>query len=56
MIIEYKCECGNKIEMLYKKSEDIKDKLKCKKCGKMAKKAISLFDYTMEKDGTRNKK
>jgi putative FmdB family regulatory protein len=57
MIIEYKCEeCGEKIEVRYKVSSDIKSKVKCKKCGRMAKKVISLCNYTMKTGGTRNKK
>lgn len=57
MIIEYKCDaCGNKFDKMYKSNNDVKDKIKCKKCGKMAKKAFPLCNFIMKTGGTRNKK
>lgn len=57
MIVEYKCEsCEEKFDVLVKLGTEAKQKMKCKKCGKMAKKMISLSNYVMKKDGTRNKK
>lgn len=57
MIVEYKCdECGEKFDMLVKLGKESKQKVKCKKCGHMAKKVISLVNYVMKTGGTRNKK
>lgn len=55
MIIEYQCECGEKFDKMYKSNDAVKVKIKCKKCGKLAKRKYSIFDYKM-KDGTRNRK
>jgi predicted nucleic acid-binding Zn ribbon protein len=57
MIIEYKCECSEgKIEVMYKRPDEVKEKVKCKKCGKMAKKVFPLANFVMKTGGTRNKK
>ena len=56
MIAEYQCECGNKFDKMYKSSNDIKGKVKCKLCGKMAKKTIPLVNFVMKTGGTRNKR
>ena len=57
MTIEYQCDaCGNKFDKMYKSNADIKQKVKCKQCGKMAKKTFPLVNFVMKTGGTRNKK
>ncbi len=46
-LYEYKCECGNKIELSSPISK-IVDAVKCPKCNKPAKRIFSTFSFIMK--------
>lgn len=48
---EFQCEnCGNKFELTYQIRDSITDFTKCPKCGELAGRKPSLFEFIIKKE------